>query len=320
MKKNLNKKKPKVSIIIPYYNEERYIKRCIDSLLNQTYNNFEIILIDDSSTDDTISIIQRYNDKRIRLFEHPHVGSPGILRNHGAKMSTGKILLFLDADMQFNIDFIKELIQPILDSNGKIYGTFHGSEKVANLDNIWARCWSIDRMPNPPDESGIFRAILKSKFIESGGFNTKLGYFDDDLSKIGKAKIARKAILSHNNPETLNEVFWHCVWVGKSFSTNMQYITSFFKNRMKPFILLSIIAVLSFIYILFYVSFTDIFNFLILVIIVIYLFEVYLVTIRRVMKEKYYPYLYALPILLTVKNAGYLYGLLRGLLWQKLKN
>ncbi len=88
---------PLVSIIVPFYNAASTISDMINSLVSQTYNHIEIILIDDSSTDDAIKIVSKFKDKRIKLFKREHKG-PAIQRNFGIKKSKGDYIAFLDAD------------------------------------------------------------------------------------------------------------------------------------------------------------------------------------------------------------------------------
>src|SRR3989344_8477717 len=126
----------KVSVIIPVYNEEKVIQYCLESLKNQTFRDMEIIVVDDGSTDRTQELV-----KGVMLLIQDHKG-PGEARNFGAKQAKGEILVFVDADMTFDKDFIKELIKPIITEKSK--GTFSKDEKVSNWDNIWAKCWNIN--------------------------------------------------------------------------------------------------------------------------------------------------------------------------------
>ncbi len=91
-----------ISIIVPIYNAEKYISKCLDSIINQTKKELEIILINDGSTDRTEEIIKKYQDKRIRYFKNKNQGI-GKTRNFGIDKAKGKYLLFLDSD-----DFLVE--------------------------------------------------------------------------------------------------------------------------------------------------------------------------------------------------------------------
>lgn len=217
----------KVSVIIPTYNEEKVIRECLESLSRQTYKEMEVIVADDGSTDGTKSKIKnkklKLHIKNLKILEQSHKG-PGAARNFGAKHAKGEILIFVDADMTFDKDFIEKLVKPILDRKTK--GTFSKEEYVSNKDNIWSQCWGLNegwekgrRHPkNYPDTQKVFRAILKKEFEKAGGFNERAGYTDDwSLSdKLGvQALAAPGAIFYHRNPETLAEVFTQAKWSAK---------------------------------------------------------------------------------------------------------
>lgn len=86
-----------ISIIVPIYNAEKYLNKCIKSLINQTKENLEFILINDGSTDTSEEIIKSYQDTRIKYFKNKNQGI-GKTRNFGIKKSTGKYIMFLDSD------------------------------------------------------------------------------------------------------------------------------------------------------------------------------------------------------------------------------
>lgn len=94
----LNKNKDLVSIIIPVYNAEKFLPYTINSALNQTYKNFEIILINDCSNDNSINIIKKYKDKRIKLLNNTKNLKVAKTRNNGIKTAKGRYICFLDAD------------------------------------------------------------------------------------------------------------------------------------------------------------------------------------------------------------------------------
>lgn len=95
--KNTADNQPLVSIIVPTYNVERYVEECIDSLLNQTYKNIEIIVLDDASTDATAYLLKQYKDK-IQLIVNSNNKGQGARRNEGMKFAQGKYIYFVDSD------------------------------------------------------------------------------------------------------------------------------------------------------------------------------------------------------------------------------
>src|SRR5690606_8681821 len=104
-----------VSIITPMFNSEAYISETINSVLNQTYTNWELILIDDGSTDRTVNIIKNFmeRDERIKFYELELNSGPAFARNIGINKAKGKYLTFLDADDIWFSNFIESSIEAI---------------------------------------------------------------------------------------------------------------------------------------------------------------------------------------------------------------
>ena len=100
-----------VSIITPCYNGSRYVAETIESVLAQTYENWEMLIIDDGSKDNSAEIIEKYaeKDKRIRLIQQPNGGSANA-RNHGIREAQGQYIALLDADDLWKTDFLAEQI------------------------------------------------------------------------------------------------------------------------------------------------------------------------------------------------------------------
>ncbi|RLE38324.1 glycosyltransferase family 2 protein [Candidatus Woesearchaeota archaeon] len=97
---------PKISVVIPLYNKVRHIKRALDSVLSQTYQDFEVIVVNDGSTDGSEKVVQEYTDPRIRLINQENSG-PGAARNRGIKEADNELIAFLDADDEYLPDFLK---------------------------------------------------------------------------------------------------------------------------------------------------------------------------------------------------------------------
>lgn len=210
----------KVSVVIPMYNEERYIWRCLESLKKQTFKDFEVILIDDCSKDNTIKIAESFNkDLQLKILKQQHWW-PWKARNWWAKESEWDILIFVDADMYFDRNFIKNLIQPIVD--WREIWSIPWTELVWNQNNSIAIAYSPVRcLLEEWSRHQVYRAIKKESFIKWWGFNTELWYADDNLSHINWWKwsyCVKNAICYHNNPESFVEIFKHEMWVGSSFS------------------------------------------------------------------------------------------------------
>lgn len=108
-----------ISIIVPIYNAEKYLNKCIDSLINQTKKELEFILVNDGSTDKTESIIKEYHDKRIKYFKNKNQGI-GKTRNFGISKSSGKYIMFLDSDDYLRKDACETLYQKALNEGSDL--------------------------------------------------------------------------------------------------------------------------------------------------------------------------------------------------------
>lgn len=103
---------PLLSIIIPLYNKQNCILKTIDSVLSQDYDDYEIIVVDDGSTDDSVKVVERVSDQRIHLFRKEN-GGPSSARNYGIKKAQGKWVLFLDADDLLEECALKQVVSDI---------------------------------------------------------------------------------------------------------------------------------------------------------------------------------------------------------------
>jgi glycosyltransferase involved in cell wall biosynthesis len=101
-----------ISVIIPLYNKEKEIKRCLDSVLSQTFRNFEVIIVDDYSTDGSLAIVRRYSDPRISVIEQDHRGV-SYTRNHGVQQSKSDYVAFIDADDEWMPTHLETIIRLI---------------------------------------------------------------------------------------------------------------------------------------------------------------------------------------------------------------
>ncbi|AFY57170.1 glycosyl transferase [Rivularia sp. PCC 7116] len=153
-------KKPLVSVIIGNYNYGRFIAEAIDSVLSQTYKNFELIVVDDGSTDNSREIIESYGDKLIAIFQEN--GGQGVAFNSGFAVAKGEIICFLDADDYYYPEKIAKVVAAFdknpslvqishcrtsVDADGKIIGrdpTFFNQGDVTHLLLKWGRyAWAV---------------------------------------------------------------------------------------------------------------------------------------------------------------------------------
>lgn len=102
---------PAISVIVPVYNTEKYLHQCIDSICNQTLQDIEILLVDDASTDNSLSILEAYakKDCRVKVVQNHHEGDGSAsARNHGLRLAKGKYISFLDSDDHFELTMLEK--------------------------------------------------------------------------------------------------------------------------------------------------------------------------------------------------------------------
>ncbi len=149
---------PKVSVILPNYNRERYIGEAIESVLNQTYRNLELIVVDDGSTDNSLEVVARYKDDRLKIIRIQHNGFPGAVRNYGIKASKGEYIAFIDSDdvwdndklsikmEQFRnnnqLDFLHSDLELIDENDNPMGKTWHKTESSRLIDYRTGDCFA----------------------------------------------------------------------------------------------------------------------------------------------------------------------------------
>lgn len=111
----------RISIIMPVYNLEETIKEAIDSVICQSFKNFELIIVDDGSNDETVKIIKKIQiyDERIRLFETNHLGT-GYAKNYGLSKVTGQYVAFIDGDDLYDSDFLQKGYNKLIDCGADV--------------------------------------------------------------------------------------------------------------------------------------------------------------------------------------------------------
>lgn len=114
---------PLVSVIIPAFNSEKYIEQTIDSALNQTYKNFELIIVDDGSTDRTLEIVKQLSEKdnRIKYYSIPPAGRPSVPRNFGIQKANGEFIAFLDSDDLWHKEKLDYQVKYLLQNQDKLF-------------------------------------------------------------------------------------------------------------------------------------------------------------------------------------------------------
>ena len=117
----MKNQKPLVSVIVPVYNVEKYLEECLDSIINQTLEDIEIICVNDGSTDNSLKILKKYakKDNRIKIINQKNCGL-GCARNSGLNQSQGDYIFFLDSDDYLNPNILEKLYPKALESHSEI--------------------------------------------------------------------------------------------------------------------------------------------------------------------------------------------------------
>jgi len=227
-KKN-NKEQPKVNVVIPTYNRSNTIGRAIQSVLNQTYQNFEIIIIDDSQNDKTERIINSFNNNRIKYIRNEEKTNPPSAKNQGVRTSRpdSKYIAFLDDDDEYLPLFLEKTIQK-LEEKDEIIGVTCGKE-LRNEENIkiGKECCPKKPWRIPVGSDCVFRRELFEK--ENYWFNEKFSHFEEMDFGI--------RVLEHHKIECIPEILavYYCHPLNKKYSSPIsispERIEQFYKDH-----------------------------------------------------------------------------------------
>lgn len=171
----------KVSIIIPIYNAENTIERCLESVVNQEYKNIEIILVNDGSTDNTENVIKNnFQDKRIKYYKQKNSGV-SVARNYGISKATGEYIFFIDADDTIDKNVIKELVDNLDDS--KLVGTmylFNKKDKCKNKKR-YTKIELINDILTGDILGVIWGYLFKTSIVKKIKFDKNTGFLEDTI-------------------------------------------------------------------------------------------------------------------------------------------
>lgn len=182
----------KFSIIVPVYNSQYYLERCIISIQNQSYHNWELILVDDGSKDDSWNIICKYmkNDARIRGIHQENKG-PGIARNTAIDVATGDYVVFVDSDDYIDLDYLS-FLEPKAKQNDLVF-----------IDVVQVNCKG--KIINE-EKMSVYKELSKEKILRFmmtgkipwGGVRkcVKLSLLNDKKIRYSDLKIGEEALFS----------------------------------------------------------------------------------------------------------------------------
>ena len=197
---------PDISVIIPLYNTEKYIRACVDSVLNQTFENFEVIIVDDCSTDNGFELCKKLygSNERIVLLQNQKNSGVGITRNNGIKNAHGKYIAFADSDDQMISDNLSKMFETAEKYNADVV---HGSGfLICNGDN------TIEDMLKLPKNSFMSVSLDNKPVKEISVLNLNSGNRDLILQRWSEHyyhtaiwnKLVKREMLINKNIEFLS--------------------------------------------------------------------------------------------------------------------
>lgn len=228
----------KVSIIVPIYNAENYIEKCLNSLINQTYSNIEIIAINDESTDNTFSILKNYaeKDNRIILINKENTGVSDT-RNIGINRAVGEYIIFVDGDDWLELDAVENMYNCSKENKCNIIRAKYVKE-FNNRTEMYSEKFEYNT--NLIDRIEVIDALLTGKmngyvcllFIRKNIIKNKI-YFDTNLSMMEDELFYLDILLANNNIYFYDKVTYHYLYNKNSASRNYKNMKRNFQDSIK---------------------------------------------------------------------------------------
>ena len=208
----------KYTIIVPIYNCKKYLHRCLDSILKQNYKNFELILIDDGSSDGCEEVCDNYMKCDKRIIVH-HIKNSGVsnARNIGISFATGDYITFIDSDDYIEKNMLMEINKKIetykpdilkygyYNEVGFIKRKYHFSTKINTI--IYKNDYTIKIIPNiysSNDFSNVWNAVFKKDIVKNHKFDNKLKFAED-------RKFMTECVLKSNSIYILDQFLYHYI-------------------------------------------------------------------------------------------------------------
>lgn len=209
----------KVSIIIPCYNAKDTIKRCLDSVLNQTYKDIEIILINDASTDKTLDILNEYKNlyKKLIIINHEENKGISYSRNEGIKKASGELISFIDSDDYMNSNMIEVMVNKLREDSSDLvicnYNKYVSNSMFGNEYKFTNGLVNFKSSPNLILDINLspWNKLYKKSLLKNNYFPEGLKYED--------AIVVVKALKNAQNISIINEKLYNYVVHSNSETT-----------------------------------------------------------------------------------------------------
>lgn len=228
----------KVSIIVPVYNVENYIGKCLEALINQTYTNIEIIVINDCSTDNSLKVIKTYEKKANNIYVINLEKNMGVsnARNLGIKSATGEFIMFCDSDDWYETNAVETLLREAKNNQADFvvanhYITKENSKKVVNISGYFKeKNISKQEVVAYMNLSSSVKLIKRELFV----YNNIL--YPIDIKRCEEFTVIPVIAYFAQNPIAIKDVLYNYYQRNNSASNSKTIDTSFFKITFERFI------------------------------------------------------------------------------------
>lgn len=181
----------KISIIVPVYNVEKYLEKCLDSLTNQTIQDLEFICINDGSTDNSLKILEHYaqTDSRIKIFNQKNAGI-SVTRNKGIELATGEYIAFCDSDDWVDLDFYEKLYKSATKNNADIASASIIREKKGKAEQYYVYkdifisedYYEKLKLCDIPQYNYVWNKIYKTSELKKANIKFEVGLTYEDIA------------------------------------------------------------------------------------------------------------------------------------------
>jgi len=209
---------PIVSVVIPTYNRAHVLTRAIQSVLNQTYQDFEIIVVDDHSTDNTEEVVKSFNDPRIRYIRHEENRGAAAARNTGIMVAKGEFIAFQDSDDEWLPEKLEKQMQVFESASAKVGVVYTAMLRVQGRERIYIPSSKVKRKGGYIHDNllegnfvGTPTAVVKRECLKlSGVFDERLPRLQDwelfiRISKAYEFKcVDEPLVVSHSTPDSIS--------------------------------------------------------------------------------------------------------------------
>ena len=233
----------KISVIVPVYNVEKFLAQCLESLVQQTYKNLEIIIVDDGSPDNSFRVYNKYakSDSRIKIVKQKNSGV-SVARNTGLSVAAGKYVHFIDSDDYIDIDYYEKMMSvasgvfpdiiasSVISQNAPMYNIRYKNKLV--LKTVTEKFLITNALKN----CTVWRYVFKREFLIKNKLNFIPGRIFEDML------FMPSAILLANSIVTVPDAYYHYVFnenslLNKKYSPNHQEQYDWAEKRLNEFVI-----------------------------------------------------------------------------------